>query len=100
MPLMDIRSKKTLILVQVWVGMGLGMTTRPASCGTFSDDFGGGSPFVGVGSLTANNLSATAQPGEPAHAGEPATHSVWVRWSVPTTATYTVTVTNNTFDTV
>jgi uncharacterized delta-60 repeat protein len=33
--------------------------------------------------VTGNNLGATAESGEPSHAGFPANHSVWYKWTAP-----------------
>lgn len=52
--------------------------------GPFNDDWEN-ARFLGRRSFVtfSNNTLATAQPGEPAHGGIPATHSVWFRWQAP-----------------
>ncbi len=42
----------------------------------------------GDGAVDGTLLYATAEPGEPAHAGNDAVHSVWYRWTAPTSGTY------------
>jgi len=37
------------------------------------------------GTVEATNLYATAEAGEPAHAGNTAVHSIWYRWTAPST---------------
>ena len=67
---------------------------------TLEDDFGAATPIQGVVTLSGSSTQATAQAGEPAHAGVAATHSLWAVWQAPTTGTYTITTSNSTFDTV
>src|SRR5215468_5085589 len=42
------------------------------------------------GSVTNDNTGATAEPGEPSHAGFVATNSIWYRWIAPTDGEVTV----------
>ena len=54
-----------------------------------NDDFA--SPFVLTGAPTTAhgvNLGATAEAGEPGHAGEPARSSLWYRWQAPADGEY------------
>jgi len=44
--------------------------------------------------LTASNLGATKQPGEPDHAGNPGGSSVWYSWTAPASGRVTVTTNN------
>jgi C1A family cysteine protease len=46
------------------------------------------------------NLSATAEVGEPAHAGDPATCSVWWTWTAPAAGRVTVDTIGSDFDTL
>jgi len=46
-----------------------------------------------------DNTSATAEPGEPAHGGVPAVHSVWYRWTAPDTGLFSFTTAGSSFDT-
>ncbi len=43
---------------------------------------------------------ATAEPGEPSHAGAPATHSVWYRWVAPRSGNARIALCGATFDAV
>jgi len=68
---------------------------------TDSNDFFANAIMIrGATNLTASNVGATDEPGEPFHASEPAAHSLWWRWTVPATGTYSVSTSNSTFDTV
>jgi len=75
-----------------------GLARLPAE--VLEDQFGAATPIQGAASVTGSNTQATFQPGEPAHAGVAATHSVWAVWQAPLTGTYTLTTSNSTFDTV
>ncbi|MCW5548599.1 MAG: immunoglobulin domain-containing protein [Opitutaceae bacterium] len=50
--------------------------------------------------VTGTNVGATAEMGEPAHAGEPARRSVWWRWTAPSSGSMTITTLGSNFDTV
>jgi len=55
-----------------------------------NDHFQNCAPLVGPAGLVRDyNLSATAQPGEPAHAGNRAIHSIWFCWLAPFTGPVT-----------
>lgn len=62
----------------------------------FSDQFGAGPLLVGFTNAVGSNNLATAQPGEPAHAGEPASRSVWLKWTPAVTGTYSISTSNST----
>lgn len=49
---------------------------------------------------TGSNIAATAESGEPKHAGETATHSVWWRWTAASNTDVTVTTYGSDFDTI
>ncbi len=49
--------------------------------------------------LSAYNYSATAQAGEPAHAGAPASRSTWFTWTAPANGDVTIDTLGSTFDT-
>ncbi len=54
-----------------------------------NDDFADAALVTGAeGSVEVDNSYATAEPGEPAHAGNDAIRSVWYRWTAPTTGSY------------
>ena len=51
------------------------------------------------GTVVGNNTNATAEAGEPAHAGIPAAHSVWYRWIATDTGLFSFTTSGSSFDT-
>ena len=53
-----------------------------------------------VGSLNDNNITASREPGEPDHAGNPGGHSLWYCWTAPTNQPVTFTTIGSGFDTV
>ena len=54
-----------------------------------NDAFAAAQVLTGVTGDTPGTLRyATPEPGEPAHAGNTAVHSVWYRWTAPATDTY------------
>ena len=54
----------------------------------------------GSAQVTGANVAATAESGEPAHAGETARRSVWWKWTAPSNGTVTITTLGSKFDTV
>jgi sugar lactone lactonase YvrE len=50
--------------------------------------------------LTGSNIGATKETGEPNHASQPGGHSVWWKWTAPTTAAVTISTDGTNFDTV
>jgi uncharacterized repeat protein (TIGR01451 family)/uncharacterized delta-60 repeat protein len=52
------------------------------------------------GTTTVNTVGATAEPGEPAHAGYPATNSVWFAWVAPLGGPVSFDTYGSDFDTV
>ena len=64
--------------------------------GPANDFFENRSPLAGASaSWAGTNLNATAQPGEPAHAGHAAAHSIWLAWTAPQTGSVTITTSGN-----
>ena len=61
----------------------------------FTDQFGSSALVVGFTNISGSNILATAEPGEPNHAGEPASRSVWVRWTPTVTGTYSISTSNS-----
>jgi subtilisin len=55
---------------------------------------------LGSGSTSGTNVDATAEPGEPAHAGIPAMASVWYRWTAPAHGAVEIETCGSDFDTV
>jgi thiol-disulfide isomerase/thioredoxin len=60
-----------------------------------ADQFGSSALVAGFTNISGSNLLATAEPGEPNHAGEPASRSVWVRWTPTVTGTYSISTSNS-----
>ncbi len=81
------------LAAQVTVDVAL---VRPAN-----DDFADRFALVGAAAQTTGvNTGATAEPGEPAHAGGPALRSVWWTWTAPQTGTVAIDTFQSSFDTV
>lgn len=65
------------------------------------DNFAGRVPLFGAsGVASSTNASATREPGEPDHAGRPASKSVWYRWVAPASGIATFRTLGSTFDTL
>jgi len=71
------------------------IAVRPAN-----DDFAGAFALPIAGSVTGSTLGATAETGEPVHAGSIARHSVWYTWTSPTNGALELSTYQNSFDTV
>jgi hypothetical protein len=70
--------------------------TRPAN-----DSFTNATVLTGAAvSVSAANVEATHEPGEPLHAGEAGDTSVWWRWIAPVSGVVRVTTTGSSFDTL
>src|SRR6266478_5530064 len=50
--------------------------------------------------ITASNVGATIEPGEPQHAGELGGRSVWWTWTAPSTGTFAISTAGSGFDTL
>ncbi len=65
-----------------------------------NDNFSSAQVLSGAaGSVTGTTVQATKQSGEPNHAGNAVAHSVWYRWTAPSTGTATVDTVGSSFDT-
>lgn len=65
-----------------------------------NDDFAARAPLVGTNILVrGSNTGATAEPGEPNHAGTPPSHSLWWSYVAPARGSVTVTLESNPFNT-
>ena len=72
-----------------------------SSFGPANDNFANRATLVGTNvTATGANANATAQPGEPAHAGSPAARSLWWTWTAPVSGMVTVNTVGSSFDTV
>jgi hypothetical protein len=66
-----------------------------------NDDFADAIPLTGLsGTTQGTNIGATAQPGEPVHAGVGGGTSVWWGWTAPFDGDVTVDTFGSSFDTV
>jgi len=66
-----------------------------------NDSFVGAVALSGSTNIVAgSNVSATSEPGEPSHAGNPATASVWWTWVAPDSGPVVVDTLGSAFDTV
>ncbi|HWA88174.1 MAG TPA: S8 family serine peptidase [Opitutus sp.] len=71
-------------------------TNRP-----FNDDFATRPRFAVPNlAIRASNAGASAEPGEPAHAGSTANASLWWEWTAPTSGAVSVDTTGSDYDTV
>lgn len=67
----------------------------------FNDDFERRPSFTNANlRLRASNAGAAAQPGEPSHAGQPASASLWWEWTAPTSGAVTVSTSGSGYDTL
>ncbi|MBI4626541.1 MAG: PQQ-binding-like beta-propeller repeat protein [Verrucomicrobia bacterium] len=67
----------------------------------FNDRFADRPHLTGANlALRASNTGATAEPGEPAHAGGTPGASIWWEWTAPASGTVSVNTTGSTYDTV
>src|SRR6185369_6523342 len=53
-----------------------------------------------TGSVAGSNIGATKEAGEPSHAGDPGGHSVWYRWTAPSSTRVTIDTIGSNFDTL
>jgi PKD repeat protein len=80
----------------------LPVTVRPlATTVPANDDFANAQTLSGLDDIAqANNTLATAETGEPDHAGNAGGHSVWYRWTAPVSAHASLLTCAAAFDTV
>lgn len=72
-----------------------------SSFGPANDSFANRITLAGTNAWTAGgNNNASAEAGEPAHAGYPASRSVWWTWTAPASGVTTVSTEGSSFDTV
>ena len=80
---------------------GLLSQTRSASAQPANDNFASATALTGGwGSVSGDSSGATAEPGEPSHAGFPASASVWYQWTAPVSGQVSLDTLNSSFDTV
>jgi subtilisin family serine protease len=72
-----------------------------AALGAVNDNFSAAVPLIGQsGSVYADNIDATQETGEPAHAGNSGGRSVWWTWTPPLTGPVTLATLGSDFDTL
>ena len=70
---------------------------------SLNDNFAGATTLNTLqlwGSVIDNNISATAESGEPSHASFPASHSLWYKWVAPQDGEVALDTIGSSFDTV
>ena len=78
-----------------------GLTVLRIASRPDNDNFSSAETVNGTGvSVTASNLYATKEPGEPNPAGAAAGHSVWYKWAAPANGSYSLSVFSTADDTV
>lgn len=66
-----------------------------------NDNFTSAQTITGCsGSVNGTNISSTKESGEPDHASNGGTHSVWYQWQAPATSSVTITTAGSNYDTV
>jgi len=60
-----------------------------------NDNFANAIILSGLTDVTATNIGATAEPGEPAHGGEPASKSLWWKWTPPFAGSFSIVTSNS-----
>ncbi|MCX6873973.1 MAG: S8 family serine peptidase [Verrucomicrobia bacterium] len=76
-------------------GQSFTVTSGPAN-----DPFAGAQVLSGSAAIIAGqNVTATKETGEPAHAGDPGERSVWYRWTAPSSGTWALDTAGSSFDT-
>src|SRR2546425_197361 len=80
-----------------WLAATLALVTLGirSEAATLADNFADAIPLSGFTNAVGSNVGATAEPLEPAHAGEPAAHSVWALWTATTTGAYCISTSNS-----
>ncbi len=82
-------------------GVQLALTFSAAGAVPVNDAFSAATLLVGVApGATGSNINATAEPGEPGHAGAGGGRTVWWRWTAPEGGLVTVRTNGSDFDTV
>src|ERR1035437_7403469 len=77
---MNISFLSRLGLVPLGLIAWIGLSSTATAAAPANDNFANAIVITGFGGTTnADTTSATAEPGEPAHAGAPAAHSVWYK---------------------
>ena len=89
------RLKRRSVWSAVSLALMLGASGRQGEAATLADYFLDATPLTGVTNAAGSNALATAEAFEPAHAGEPANHSLWAVWTPAVTGTYSISTSNS-----
>jgi lysophospholipase L1-like esterase len=91
-----------LVLLCIAVGIVAAFPASALAAPPSNDDFVNAEDLGGELSASASgtNVDATAEPGEPDHAGIPARASVWYRWTAPANGQIRIETCDSDFDTV
>src|ERR1039457_2296057 len=77
---MNISFLSRLGLVPLGLYAWIGLSSTATAAAPANDNFANAIAISGIwGTTNAATTAATAEPGEPAHAGAPAAHSVWYK---------------------
>src|SRR4051812_4514080 len=83
-----LNNRLSILLLSLFSSTGL---VHLASAGPPNDSWQQAQELVGVwASVTNDNSGATAEAGEPNHAGFQATNSIWYKWTAPSDGEVTV----------
>jgi hypothetical protein len=91
-----------LVLLCIAVGIVAAFPASVPAAPPANDDFANAQDLGSESSASASgtNVDATAEPGEPDHAGIPARASVWYRWTAPENGQVRIETCDSDFDTV
>ncbi len=83
------------------VANGIGSVVRTATVAVGNDNFASAQVITGTsGKVSTGNFGATAETGEPNHAGASGGHSIWYRWTPPRNGVVAFSTAYSSFDTV
>lgn len=90
-----------LPLPSLLVALLVALSSPAAALPPGGDDFAGSQLLESLeGEVSATNVGATSEPGEPDHDGQAARNSIWFRWSPPDSGVATLYTLGSNFDTV
>ena len=81
-------------------GTAVSAQSFTVTSGPANDQFAGAQVLTGSAAIVAGqNVTATKETGEPAHAGDPGGRSVWYRWTAPGNGTWALDTAGSSLDT-
>ena len=87
------------ITISLWATLAATVTFAQAP--PVNDAFANRTVLSGlINIVQASNVGAYTEPGEPQHAGDGSTRSVWWTWTAPISGTFTLSTAGSTFDTL